>query len=79
MSLASFITQLPAEDRARFPRARFDKFFDGKMDTNEIGLFMQDMLELPENIFPELPLSVATIAAHYVRMGICTVNGRLLS
>lgn len=78
MSLAEFITQLPQEDRAKFPRARFDRYFDGKMDTNELGLFVQDMLELPTNIFPELPFSVSTLAAHYVRMGVCTINGRLL-
>ena len=77
MTLAHYITQLPPDHRVLFKAERFDRYVADKMDLNELGLFLQDMLDAPGNIFLFLPDTFAHMARHYIEMGLCSY-GRAL-
>lgn len=56
--------------------ARLEAFAEGGLDSNEIVLLMQDLIEI--GAFPSLSSQFFFCAQHCVEQGLCTVTGRPL-
>lgn len=55
---------------------RLQAFLDGKLDTNDIVLLMQEVIET--QVISVLPPEFLACAVHCVNQGLCTTYGRYL-
>lgn len=64
--------------RATVSQARFQQYFDGDMDANDMIVFMQDLIEA--NFIPAMCVQAdpcfEDYARHYVEQGLCHISAR---